>query len=416
MLTADDVQKWLEERRARPGEPLGATPEADQDRAWAQAASGGAGPRGQGGAGAGGRGATVLVLRDPVRPPGPEGVLAAMGSVPEPERHRWPWAATLAVGVLSGLVLGVGVVGLAGSAPRWLASALDAGEVPAESGDSATAAPAPQAEPSPTEAALPEPAPREPAPREPTTAGPVLLDPVPAAPAPPASVAPTRAAPAPELAGPAASDAAPPEPKLVDAPGRDPRAVLVQADRRPLRRLPALLGTPEPDEGPAVFAASAPAGAEPWQPSPRPAPEPGTPVRVAADASPAVVRIAPVRTLAAPPPPDPLPPPDVGETALVTAPPPAAPPLRVALHLAATLPQTAIYDAQAAVTEAGFDLAGTSVARFGVAESEVRFFHGNDAAEAARIADSLGARARDFSAYRPAPPPGTLELWLAPEG
>jgi hypothetical protein len=105
----------------------------------------------------------------------------------------------------------------------------------------------------------------------------------------------------------------------------------------------------------------------------------------------------------------------VGNTAVATAPAPASPRARVALHLSPVLSQTAIYDAQAAVTEAGLDLTGTSIVRFGVAESEVRFFHEGDAAQAARIAQRVGARPRDFSAYRPAPPPGTLEVWLAQE-
>lgn len=33
--------------------------------------------------------------------------------------------------------------------------------------------------------------------------------------------------------------------------------------------------------------------------------------------------------------------------------------------------------------------------------------------EAARVAAILGAEPRDFSAYHPAPPPGTLEVWRA---
>ena len=51
-----------------------------------------------------------------------------------------------------------------------------------------------------------------------------------------------------------------------------------------------------------------------------------------------------------------------------------------------------------------------------MAESEVRFFHPEDAPEAARIAAAVDATARDFSAYRPAPAPGTLDVWLAQDG
>jgi hypothetical protein len=164
----------------------------------------------------------------------------------------------------------------------------------------------------------------------------------------------------------------------VDPPRSDPRPVLVQADRHPLRRRPAVLEPPGVDDGSAVLTVTAPLDAAPWRASllPEPAVDPGASAAIAASASPEVARIGPVQALAAPSSPDRPPASDVAGTAVATAPLPAAAPLRVALHLAPSLPQTAIYDAQAAVTEAGFDLAGTSLARFGVARSEVRFFHG----------------------------------------
>ncbi len=442
MLTADDVQKWLEERRAGPNGAQGAASEP-RDRARGVAASAGSeGPS------PGGRGATLLVLRDPVRVPRPEGVLAAMEAAqPEPAR-QWPWALSLAVGLLSGLVLGVGAVGLMGSAPPWLLSALGTEEVPARGDDlgATAAARPPAAEPSPAELApaepvLAEPAAAEPAmPRAPVPVEPVLLEPRPAEPEPPAAATPEAgpelatsqpapagltpvepggpapAAPEPPSPGPAASDAAPPAPRLVDPPRGDPRAVLVQADRRPVRRRSAPLDAPEPEDGPAVLTASAPIAAEAWRPTALLAPEPSPPVPLEVSALPAVVRLEPVPALPAPPSADRLPPPEVGDAAVATVAAPAGPRPQVALHLSPGLPQTAIYAAQAAVTEAGLDLAGTSIARFGVAESEVRFFHDEDAAEAARISDGLDARPRDFSAYRPAPPPGTLEVWLAQDG
>jgi hypothetical protein len=347
----------------------------------------------------------VLVLRDPVRVPRPEGVLAAMSAVqpePQPERQR-SWALSLAAGLLGGLVLGVGLVGLAGSAPPWLMSALgvEGSPVPGDGVDATARAPA--AEPAPAGPATPV----ELAPTEP-----VRLEPRPAEPEPAAA----PAAPEPALAGFAASDVAPAAPRLVDPPRSDPRAVLVQADRRPLRRRSAPLDAPEPEDGPAVLTASAPIAAEAWRPTALLAPEPSPPVPLEVSALPAVVRLEPVPALPAPPSADRLPPPEVGDAAVATVAAPAGPRPQVALHLSPGLPQTAIYAAQAAVTEAGLDLAGTSIARFGVAESEVRFFHDEDAAEAARISDGLDARPRDFSAYRPAPPPGTLEVWLAQDG
>jgi hypothetical protein len=85
----------------------------------------------------------------------------------------------------------------------------------------------------------------------------------------------------------------------------------------------------------------------------------------------------------------------------------------VALHLSPAMSELAVQMAQADVLKAGFDLSSTSIASFGVIESEVRFFHPDDAPEAERMAEALGAVVRDYSAFKPAPPPGTLEVWLA---
>jgi len=44
----------------------------------------------------------------------------------------------------------------------------------------------------------------------------------------------------------------------------------------------------------------------------------------------------------------------------------------------------------------------------------VRYYHADDAAAAARLAGRLGRgwAIQDFRAHEPAPPPGTLEIWL----
>jgi hypothetical protein len=86
---------------------------------------------------------------------------------------------------------------------------------------------------------------------------------------------------------------------------------------------------------------------------------------------------------------------------------------QVALHLPSDLAQEVLYEAQSAVLSAGLEVISTSASSFGIAKSEVRYFHQEDASEAARLAELIDAEVRDFSAYRPMPPPGGLEVWLA---
>jgi len=88
-------------------------------------------------------------------------------------------------------------------------------------------------------------------------------------------------------------------------------------------------------------------------------------------------------------------------------------PLQVALHISPDLSQAELDDAYATVTTAGVELASSSIASFGVPQSEVRYFHKSDALSAKRMAQELRINVRDYSAYRPAPVAGTLEIWFA---
>lgn len=65
---------------------------------------------------------------------------------------------------------------------------------------------------------------------------------------------------------------------------------------------------------------------------------------------------------------------------------------------------------------AGVPVGDPSRVGFTVSESNVRYFHAADAEAAAAIADTLGARLRDFTSFAPAPPAGTIEVWLAGNG
>jgi hypothetical protein len=89
---------------------------------------------------------------------------------------------------------------------------------------------------------------------------------------------------------------------------------------------------------------------------------------------------------------------------------------QIVMHLSPGLSQAARDQAQSTLRSAGFDLTSSSVAGHSVAASQVLFFHQEDAPSAARVAEAIGARVRDFSAFRPAPEQGRLEVWLAQEG
>lgn len=64
----------------------------------------------------------------------------------------------------------------------------------------------------------------------------------------------------------------------------------------------------------------------------------------------------------------------------------------------------------------GFVLAEPNRVDITIRESNVRFFHPGDAAAAEAVAAALGAVPRDFTAFTPAPPEGTIEVWLAGRG
>jgi hypothetical protein len=85
---------------------------------------------------------------------------------------------------------------------------------------------------------------------------------------------------------------------------------------------------------------------------------------------------------------------------------------QVALFLSPVMAEAAP-EAQSVFRNAGVEVISTTVASYDIATSEVRFFHEEDASDAARTAELAGAEVRDFSAYRPLPPPGRIEVWLA---
>jgi hypothetical protein len=90
-----------------------------------------------------------------------------------------------------------------------------------------------------------------------------------------------------------------------------------------------------------------------------------------------------------------------------------------ALSLSVVTPQTVPPgEAEALVARMG-DLgigdARITPVRFKVSETHVRYYHREDAAAATALADILGTEARDHTAFRPRPPDGTVEVFLAGE-
>lgn len=98
---------------------------------------------------------------------------------------------------------------------------------------------------------------------------------------------------------------------------------------------------------------------------------------------------------------------------------PPFPPMRVLLHHRANSPMAA--DAAAGLARSlrasGIEVQGIRGAAFVPSTPVLRFFHEEDRATASRLAARLGPAwaIQDFRAWRPQPPPQTLEAWLAAE-
>ncbi|WP_171230858.1 hypothetical protein [Ruegeria sp. HKCCA6707] len=73
---------------------------------------------------------------------------------------------------------------------------------------------------------------------------------------------------------------------------------------------------------------------------------------------------------------------------------------------------------QAVVSEleaTGHQLSGTARVGFGITQTNVRFYHPEDAEKAKALAEDAGALLRDFTGSRAKTPNGVVELWLAGE-
>ncbi len=67
----------------------------------------------------------------------------------------------------------------------------------------------------------------------------------------------------------------------------------------------------------------------------------------------------------------------------------------------------------AAFVDAGFSVKASRKVEFNIRNTNVRFFHPQDREAAQLVSDAIGGIARDFTDFRPSPPFGTVEVWLA---
>ncbi|OYX42334.1 MAG: hypothetical protein B7Z02_12395 [Rhodobacterales bacterium 32-67-9] len=98
--------------------------------------------------------------------------------------------------------------------------------------------------------------------------------------------------------------------------------------------------------------------------------------------------------------------------------PPAAPLFSgsVVLHAPAGVADATLVETVDKLVAVGVPVGEPSRVGFTISESNVRYFHAADAEAAAAIATEVGARLRDFTSFDPAPPAGTIEVWLAGKG
>jgi len=66
-----------------------------------------------------------------------------------------------------------------------------------------------------------------------------------------------------------------------------------------------------------------------------------------------------------------------------------------------------------AFRDAGFAIGPPQKVGFNISKTNVRYFHPGDRDGAGALADIVGGVARDFTDFRPKPPAGTIEVWLA---
>ena len=86
--------------------------------------------------------------------------------------------------------------------------------------------------------------------------------------------------------------------------------------------------------------------------------------------------------------------------------------IRVVLNAPRTVPDASLAAVIEALEQSGANADPRRV-NLTISNSNVRYFHSEDAEAAAIIANGIGARLRDFTDFEPAPPEGLVEIWMA---
>ncbi|MEO0654155.1 MAG: hypothetical protein AAFY77_04740 [Pseudomonadota bacterium] len=86
---------------------------------------------------------------------------------------------------------------------------------------------------------------------------------------------------------------------------------------------------------------------------------------------------------------------------------------RIVLTAAGSMSGSRFDDYVAAAEATGLPLATTQRVGYTITRDQVRFFHDEDIAAAGTLADAVDAELRDFTAFSPKPPVGSIEIYLS---
>ncbi|MEM9707332.1 MAG: hypothetical protein AAF871_00950 [Pseudomonadota bacterium] len=87
--------------------------------------------------------------------------------------------------------------------------------------------------------------------------------------------------------------------------------------------------------------------------------------------------------------------------------------LQATLYAPSTLSEDDVAATAASISSTSIAVGSVQTVEFRVSQNQVRYFDIDSARAAERLADAIGAVARDFTGFDPSPPPGTLEIYLA---
>ena len=85
--------------------------------------------------------------------------------------------------------------------------------------------------------------------------------------------------------------------------------------------------------------------------------------------------------------------------------------IRVVLHVPEKVSDARVAELQRAAEASGLSVDTLIRTPFSVSGTNIRYYHGTDLAGAEALAESLDARARDFTSFEPTPEPGLIEIY-----